>query len=196
MIPRTARKKIRPLAAVFPAVAVIGPSSVWETTLVRTIFPDLPSLLLEDPDTRRFAEEDPRGFLGQYRSVGVFVVPDRSSTSFLANDCGIRNKTAQDWISLLETSFIFTLIRPHHKKFNKHLIRMPQISFTDPGLASYLIGIRSPGEVKTHPMKGGLCETLILGEFLKYRYNKGEESNLFFLRDKTGHEIDCLIEHA
>lgn len=73
---------------------------------------------------------------------------------------------------------------------------MPQISFTDPGLASYLIGIRSPGEVATHPMKGGLCETLTLGEFLKYRYNKGEESNLFFWRDKTGNEIDCLIEHA
>lgn len=45
-------------------------------------------------------------------------------------------------------------------------------------------------------MKGGLFETLIIGKFLKYRFNKGEESNLFFWRDKTGHEIDCLIEHA
>ncbi|MDD1723593.1 MAG: DUF4143 domain-containing protein [Methanospirillum sp.] len=32
--------------------------------------------------------------------------------------------------------------------------------------------------------------------FLKYRLNKGEESNLYFWRDKTGHEIDCIIDLA
>jgi uncharacterized protein len=48
----------------------------------------------------------------------------------------------------------------------------------------------------SHPLKGGLFETQIIGEFLKYRLNRGLEPNLFFWRDKTGHEIDCIIEQS
>ena len=73
---------------------------------------------------------------------------------------------------------------------------MPKLYFTDPGLAAYLIGIKSQEEVINHPMKGGLFETFIIGEFLKYRENRGLVNNLFFWRDKTGHEIDCLIDLA
>lgn len=71
---------------------------------------------------------------------------------------------------------------------------MPKVYFTDPGLAVYLAGIKPAEEIVTHPLKGGLFETLIIGEFLKYRLYRGLEPNLFFWRDKTGHEIDCIIE--
>lgn len=33
-----------------------------------------------------------------------------------------------------------------------------------------------------------------LSILLKARFNRGETSNLYFWRDKNGHEIDCLIE--
>jgi predicted AAA+ superfamily ATPase len=50
---------------------VIGPRQSGKTTLVRSVFPDLPYVLLEDPDTRAFAEEDPRSFLAQYEKAGA-----------------------------------------------------------------------------------------------------------------------------
>ena len=71
---------------------------------------------------------------------------------------------------------------------------MPKLYFTDPGLAVHLSGIKSPDDLSYHPLKGGLFESLVLAEFLKYRFNSGKESNLYFWRDRHGHEIDCLIE--
>ena len=73
MIRRDAEAQIRSLALGFPAVAVIGPRQSGKTTLVRSVFPQLPYVLLEDPDTRAFAEEDPRSFLAQYEKTGAIL---------------------------------------------------------------------------------------------------------------------------
>jgi predicted AAA+ superfamily ATPase len=115
--------------------------------------------------------------------------------SSLAQDCGVTHNTAKEWLSLLETSCIIVLIRPHHKNFNKRLVKMPKLYFTDPGLVVHLAGIQSADNLCYHSLKGGLFESLIVTEFLKYRFNQAKESNLFFWRDQHGHEIDCLIEH-
>jgi hypothetical protein len=115
--------------------------------------------------------------------------------SSLANDCGISHNTAKEWLSLLETSLLIVLIRPHHKNFNKRLVKMPKLYFTDPGLACHLAGIQSADDLSYHPLKGGLFESLIISEFLKFRFNRGKASNLYFWRDKLGHEIDCIIEY-
>jgi predicted AAA+ superfamily ATPase len=40
--------------------------------LVRDTFPEKPYILLENPDTRLFATEDPRGFLGRYPDGAIF----------------------------------------------------------------------------------------------------------------------------
>ncbi|WP_346866044.1 DUF4143 domain-containing protein, partial [Methanocalculus sp. MSAO_Arc2] len=87
--------------------------------------------------------------------------------SSIANDCGITHNTAKKWLSLLETSLIIILISPHHKNFNKHLVKTPKLYFTDPGLAAHLCGIQKADDLRYHPIKGGLFETLILSEFLK-----------------------------
>lgn len=322
MILRAAGEKIRELASGFPAVAITGPRQSGKTTLVKTLFPEKPYVLLEDPDTRRFAEEDPRSFLAQYQDTGAIIdeaqyvpelfsylqgildqsnIPGRfiltgsqnfllmakisqslagrigiirlfplsmyeliqaglqydryeeylyqgfyprlySSTinpsdfyssyvqtyierdlrqlkqvhslstfqmflkmcanrvgqivnfTSLGADCGISHNTAKEWISLLETSGIIFLVKTHHKNFNKRLVQAPKLYFSDPGLAAYLADIKSADDIIAHPLKGGLFETLIVGEFLKYRLNRGLEPNIFFWRDKTGHEIDCIIE--
>ena len=114
--------------------------------------------------------------------------------SSLANDCGITHNTAKSWISILQLSFIIFLLRPHHKNFNKRLIKMPKLYFYDPGLAAHLLKIDSKKQVASHYLKGGLFETFILSEMIKNKYNQGLEHSCYFWRDKTGHEIDCIIE--
>ena len=51
------------LSIQYRAVAVVGPRQSGKTTLVRQVFPDKTYVNLENIDTRRFAMEDPRGFL-------------------------------------------------------------------------------------------------------------------------------------
>ena len=67
MYTRTILKEIRALAKEFRIITVLGPRQAGKTTLCRMAFPQYQYLSLEDPDTRVYASEDPRGFLNQYR---------------------------------------------------------------------------------------------------------------------------------
>ena len=71
MIKRNAENELRNLAAQFKAIALTGPRQSGKSTLVRYVFNDKPYVSLENPDSRRFALEDPRGFLHSYRDGAV-----------------------------------------------------------------------------------------------------------------------------
>ena len=112
----------------------------------------------------------------------------------LANDCGIDSKTAGSWLSVLQTSFIVYLLRPYHVNFNKRVVKSPKLYFYDTGLACHLLGVEKYQQVNTHAAKGALFENLVIMEVLKSRLNKGMPDNLYYWRDKTGHEIDLVLE--
>ncbi len=116
--------------------------------------------------------------------------------SALANDCGITHNTARAWLSVLEASYIVHLMPPHHCNFNKRLVKTPKLYFYDPGLAAWLIGIHEPAQLVIHPQRGALFETMVIAELLKARYNRARQSNLYFWRDRTGHEVDVLMEEG
>ena len=54
-------------AGYYPVVTLTGPRQSGKTTLARATFPDYDYVTLEDTSARRFAAEDPRGFLDHYR---------------------------------------------------------------------------------------------------------------------------------
>lgn len=63
MISRDLAPTLLRLAGQYPVLTLTGPRQSGKTTLCRAVFPDKPYVSLEDPDVRRFAGEDPRGFL-------------------------------------------------------------------------------------------------------------------------------------
>lgn len=323
MIQRTLAKILLQRAKKFPVVAVLGPRQSGKTTLVKAVFPDKPYVNLEDPDTRAFAEEDPRGFLGKYSEGAIFdeiqrvphlfsylqgIVdrhgrpgefiltgshhfllhqhisqtlagrvslhkllpcsiqellksdyrpddldvlmrsggyprlfpselkpeewyPDYIQTfierdvrqikdisdlstfqrfirlcaarigqllnlSSLATECGISVNTAKSWISVLETSFIIVLLQSHHRNFNKRLVKMPKLYFVDTGVACSLLGIATEEQLSSHYLRGNLFENLMIIELMKWFFHEGKEPSMYFWRDKTGHEVDLLIERG
>ena len=324
MITRIAAQKLAQLALLFKAVAVIGPRQSGKTTLVRSLFSDKPYVSLEDPDTRQYALEDPRGFLANYpegaildevqRTPDLFsylqgVLDERNrmgefiltgSNNFLlqqnitqslagrvaylqllpfalqelynrdapelnnqdtvlltgcyppihdhgippmdwfpnylrtyierdvrqiknvtdlivferfvrllagrsgqelnitplAIEVGVDIKTIQSWIGILESSFIIFLLRPHFKNFNKTITKRPKIYFYDTGLVCSLLGITQEKQLETHPLRGNIFETLVVSELIKKRTNTGREINLFYWRDKTGREVDVVVDQV
>ena len=114
--------------------------------------------------------------------------------SALAGEAGISHTTARSWISVLESSDIVHLLPPYHRNFGKRLVKSPKLYFVDVGLACWLLGIRSEEVLETHPARGALFETLVIGEFLKARLNRGLPADLYFWRDNNGLEADLLFE--
>lgn len=114
--------------------------------------------------------------------------------SSFGNELGINYKTVRSWISILEASFIIFLLTPHHKNFNKRLAKQPKLYFYDTGLLCSLLDIRSEKQLTSHYLRGNLFESMVVSEYLKLRYHTGLQSNAFFWRNSTGHEIDLLIE--
>ncbi len=319
MIKRKTEKELKLLATQFKAVALVGPRQSGKTTLAKYAFPDLPYVSLENPDTRRFAIEDPRGFLSQYKLGAIldeaqrvpelfsylqeildetkitgrfiitgsnnFLLQENISQSLagriaymyllpfsvselpnkvigdlhklmykglyppvydqvvdsgkwysnyiqtyiekdvrqiknisdlnsferfirlcagrtgqllnmnnLALETGVNGKTIASWIGVLESSFIIHRLPPHHKNFNKRLVKMPKLYFYDTGLLCSLLGISNSEQLQFHYMAGSIFANFIINELIKNRFNRGEKNNLFFWRDNVGHEIDVLIE--
>ena len=65
MINRDLKKKLLYLAKKFPVLSVTGPRQSGKTTLIQETFSNHRYINLEDPDTRAFAQSDPRALLSQ-----------------------------------------------------------------------------------------------------------------------------------
>ena len=72
MIDRKLKDSIKENIAYFPIVTVTGPRQSGKTTLIRTMFPDMPYYSLENPDTLAMAMNDPMAFLMQH-SEGMLL---------------------------------------------------------------------------------------------------------------------------
>ena len=103
--------------------------------------------------------------------------------SSLAADCGISHVTARQWLSVLQTSYLVTLLHGHHRNFGKRLVKAPKLYFLDVGLAAWLLGIRDADSLETHASRGALFETWVVSEHCKNRFNHGEPLDLYFWRD-------------
>jgi uncharacterized protein len=82
MIARKMHEKIVELAGKYPVVSVIGPRQSGKTTLVKAAFPEKSYVSLEDPDTREFAQSDPRGFLSVHPDGAILDEVQRAPYLF------------------------------------------------------------------------------------------------------------------
>lgn len=114
--------------------------------------------------------------------------------SALASDCGISQPTAKAWVSILETSFVVFRLPALHENLRKRVVKMPKLHFHDAGLACWLLGIRRPEQLRSHPLRGAIFETWVVSEIVKHRANRGETGGLSFYRDRDGVEVDLVVE--
>lgn len=151
---------------------------------------------------RTYLERDVRSAL-QVKDLGAFQVflrlcAGRSASLFnstaLANDCGITHPTSRAWISVLEASYLVRRIAPWFRNLGKRLVKTPKLHLLDSGLLCWLLGIRTPEQLDTHPLRGQVFESWVVAELLKLRANRGCAEPMWFFRDKVGNEVDLLLD--
>jgi len=151
-----------------------------------------------------YIERDVRAF-GAIRNLSAFQkfvrlcagrIGQLLNVLSLGNDAGVSHTTAREWLSILEASYVVFVNRPLLPNISKRQIKAPKLYFYDVGLASYLLGIETPRQVLSHPLRGSLFENLVVVEALKHRFNQGKRSNLNFYRDSAGLEADLVLSVA
>lgn len=116
------------------------------------------------------------------------------NASELGAEVGVSSKTISHWISVLQASYLITLLPPYYENIPKRLVKSPKHYFNDPGLACYLLDIESPQQLDRDKMRGAIFENMIVMEAIKHRYNMGLEGGVFFYRDSNQNEVDLLIK--
>lgn len=114
--------------------------------------------------------------------------------SSIAGEIGVSYKTVQDWVSVLEASYIVFRLQPYHSSYGKRLVKTPKLYFTEPGLAVYLLGIETPDQLGRDPLFGSLFENMVVSEAVKARLHRGRDPNVYFFRDSNGNEVDLLLD--
>ena len=114
--------------------------------------------------------------------------------SSLGSDCGVSHTTASAWVAVLQELFVIHLLPPHHRNFSKRVIKSPKLYFLDTGLLCNLLRIQDPEQIALHANRGAILETFVVGEYLKAFTHRGIRSPLYFWRDRTGHEVDLVID--
>jgi len=114
----------------------------------------------------------------------------------LGNEAGVSHTTAKEWLSILEASYVIFQLPPWHANISKRLIKTPKIYFWDVGLASYLLGLEDERQVSRDPLRGSLFENMVVSEMFKQFYHHGRRPRLSFYRDRSGNEVDLIVERG
>ena len=97
------------LSSSYPVVTVTGPRQSGKTTLIRHCFPDKPYFSLEDPDLRQLVNQDPRGFLNQFKD-GVLLDEIQNTPQLPSYIQGIVDESQKSGQFILSGSQQFELL--------------------------------------------------------------------------------------
>jgi hypothetical protein len=106
--------------------------------------------------------------------------------SELSNTLRLAKRTVEEYLFLLENTYIIRRVRPFHRNIRSELSKMPKIFFEDTGLMNLLVN-------KTFSMNiaGNMLENSIYSQLRK---NVNEVNNLYFWRTNRNQEVDFVVD--
>lgn len=113
------------------------------------------------------------------QSGGIF-----EATRF-ALPCEVSRTTISNYLNVLEATFVVNVIRPFSSHKATEIVSAPKVYAFDTGFVSYYRGWY---ELRAEDF-GYLWEHYVLNEILAHVQNR----NVFYWRDKQGHEIDFIL---
>ena len=116
----------------------------------------------------------------------------------LAADAGFAARTLPPYLDLLDTLYLTWRIPAWSTNLTNRVAERPKIALLDTGLAAHLIHV-SPTSLQParNPEPAGpLLEGFVLAEVRKQCGWNDEPVRLYHYRDRTGPEVDLVVEHA
>ncbi len=115
--------------------------------------------------------------------------------SELSRSLGIPQSTLKRYMALLETTFMVQILSPWSANLGKRLVKSPKIVLSDTGLMAHLLGADSGTEIPTHVI-GALVENYVVMELRKQLGWSKTRARLYHFRERSGKEVDVILENA
>ena len=106
-----------------------------------------------------------------------------------ARSMGVSEPTVRRYLDILQDVFMMRILQPWHTNLKKRQVKAPKIFFRDNGLLHYLLGIRTPQDLQTHPKSGASWEGYVIEEVIKSL----APDETYFWGTHNGAEIDLLL---
>lgn len=136
---------------------------------------------------------DTEGFRKFLRACAAFT-GQLLNYNDLAVSAGVTGATAKEWVKILQSMGIITLLEPYSSNELKRLIKTPKLYFCDTGLCAYLSSWTSRDVLMNGAAAGHYYENHVVGEFVRNVAYGKNKVNLNFYRDQNMKEIDLIAE--
>ena len=185
------------------------PNSGLESVIVRGGFPelhanpDIDPIAFHNSYIATYLERDVRSLanVGSLRDFERFLracalrSANLLNKADLARDVGIAPSTANQWLSVLETSGQIVMLEPWFSNRTKSIVKSPKLYLADTGLLCALLNIRSEEALRQSPAAGAVWETFVFAQLRHRERRAGRAQSLYFWRDRT-REVDFVVESA
>ena len=122
----------------------------------------------------------------------AFQLGNQVSYSELGKTVGLDNETIQNYIQLLEQSFVIFRLGSFNRNLRTELKKSRKIYFYDNGIRNALIA--NFQQVELRQDMGALWENFIISERMKYNAYHSNWVNSYFWRTTAQQEVDYLEE--
>ena len=113
----------------------------------------------------------------------------------LARDVGISAPTANEWLTVLQTSGHIILLEPYFSNKTKSIIKSPKLYLADTGLLSVMLNLESVDDLRKSPLAGPIWETFVFAELRKREaFRTGRWSIHYWKSGK--HEVDFVVDRG
>ena len=186
-----------------------GPRADWRKMLCRGGF--APALEIEDDGARgmwfggyvqTYLERDLRqlsnvGNLGDFQTL-MRLAAGRTARllneSDLARDAGISQPTCHRHMRWLEVGCLISRLEAFHVNSSSGLRKAKKLMWQDSGLAAWLAGIRSPGDVANRPDEGFWLEQAVFQTLQVWRGMDSTSRKIYHWRDGGKRDVDFILE--
>jgi uncharacterized protein len=155
-------------------------SFTWREEFIRTFLEqDLPQLgiRIPSPQLNRFWT-----MLAHYHGqIWNAAEPARS--------LGLSQPTVRSYLDLMTSAYMIRQLQPWHENLSKRQVKAPKIYVRDSGLLHSLLGLRTRGNLLTHPKLGASWEGFAIEQLL----HAMEPDQAYFWATHQGAELDLLL---
>lgn len=107
----------------------------------------------------------------------------------LSNTTGLTRKQIENYLTILQETFIIKMLPPFYTNKRKEISRMPKLFFTDQGLTNFVLNDFS--EISLRNNIGNIIENFVFNEI---KTSIGAADRIYFWRTLQGSEIDFIIQ--